>query len=264
MERRSKLIIIVIAVITILFVIGITALIINKNPRDATETAAPASTVPETAVPPSAEQTPENSVPATQPARKDLTYNNIDGLYFISSEMHPDFKAAFEQHLDSSDLAVSSVLFTGTVTTEDERFYTFWLLLDSDTVLRGTFNSNNDKYAFDLELDADIIAKFVDPGPPDGVDDPTVSYSYADLTISNMDKLEAALPEEAFLRFPDALQNYLDGLPDLRKFFTLAFIEQDGDTVSWTCVFDTPRIDRKNITATYSEKNDFSFSLIGD
>ena len=269
MSRKKRIILTCVlgAIFIVLCVAGAAALIshIKKVPiPKETEPVTVAAKEPgETQTqPPVTELPADTTAPAAVPARTDYTYTNLDGLYFIPSEKHDTLKAALGKYFADTNTAANYIIYTGkSVASEDLNFFTFWLLVDSKFVLRTNFNYELNEYVFAVETDSEIKDLFVDPGPPDGVDDPDAPYDYGELEISNLDRLRLVLPEEAFLRFPEVFQEYLDSLPDLRKFITLAVIEQDGDTTSWICVFDTPRRDNKNINASYSAADDFKFSL---
>ena len=191
------------------------------------------------------------------------TYYNLDGLYFVPSWEYDGAKTAIEEFLKVIEkTSISKIRVLDKIVTDDDILYTFWVLLDDDTILRGAYNYELDRYAFEIETDESIITKFIDTTEPDGTDDPNVSYAYADLTISNLKDLESVLPDEACQRFPDELISFLDSQHELRRYFTISDIAQDGTTVSWTCNFDTLRIDKMNVYVTYSTDNDiFTFSL---
>lgn len=191
------------------------------------------------------------------------TYNNLDGLYFIPSWEYDGFKSSIEDFLEvigSTDISTIKVL--DEITTDDDVLYTFWVQLSDNKILRGAYNYDLDNYAFEIETSEATITKFIDTNEPDGIDDPDISYVYADLTISNLAELETVLSGEAFQRFSDELISFLDSQNELRRYFTLSSIVQSDTSTSWTCLFDTARIDGLNVYVTYStDDNAFTFTL---
>lgn len=264
MEKRKKAVIIIIITTVIAVVgIGITLAATLPNTQGRNQTAAPSSSAPTGAPEPSEKTADSTPSEQTTQAAAEYSYNNLDGLYFIPSTMYDDFKTAVEQYLELTERTdTSKINVLDIITTEDDILYTFWILLSDNTILRGAYNYDLYSYTFDVETDEEIITKFIDTSGPDGIDNGDHSFTYAELSIGNLEELESVLPEEAYQRFPDELLTFLSTGNELRRLFTLSGITQSGDSISWTCTFDTPRIDRKNVYVTYStSENNFVFSI---
>jgi len=253
---------IIIGIVVTVFVLGVATVlavtVFNGQSEDTNE-AETASTAPEE----SQAAVIEDIAATGTDTAQEYIYYNLDGLYFVPSWEYDRVKTAIEDFLELiAKTGISKIRVLDKIVTDDDILYTFWVLLDDDTILRGAYNYELDSYAFEIETDESIITKFIDTTGPDGTDDPNISYAYADLTISNLKDLESILPDEAYQRFPDELLSFLDSQHELRRYFTISGIEQDGTTVSWACGFDTPRIDKMNVYVTYSTDNGvFTFIL---
>ena len=257
--RLDKKIVIVIAVVATLLIICVTTVVAFRLSEKDKE--------------PSGETITESGKGKTEPNTKNsdsedsksiqekaYRYNNIDGLYFIPSQEHKNLKAAIEQYLSKNNYDVTDITITDSMETEDENFYTFWILLDNATLLKGNYNYELNSYAFIEETDKNRISQFIDTSVPDGDEAPDDVYAYMELTIQNVEELEALLPKEDFKRLPDEFTSFLDKHYELRRLFTVTDIKSETSTIHWVFTFDTPRIDGKNVSVTYKE-NAFIFEL---
>lgn len=192
--------------------------------------------------------------------KKKYVYNNIDGLYFIASKDHEMLKESIEKYLLKNDIYITHITITDKVETEDENFYAFWILLDSSILIRGNYNYELSEYSFTKETDDKIISGFIDTSIPDDEDVSNDVYGYMDLNIENLEEIEPFLSKEDLARLTDELVDFLDLHHELRRLFKVYDIKENADSVSWIFLFETPRIDDKNVLVTYVE-NIFEFTL---
>lgn len=257
--KLDKKIVIVISVVATLLIICVTTVVAfrfsKKDKEPSTETVTKSGngeTEPDTK--------DKDSEDSESVQEKEYRYNNIDGLYFIPSQEHENLKAAIEQYLSKNSYDVTDITITDTTETEDENFYTFWILLDNTMLLKGNYNYELGAYSFVEETDKDRISQFVDISAPDDEEAPDDVYAYMELTIQNLGELETLLPKEDLERLPDEFISFLDKHYELRRLFTITDIKNENTSIHWVFTFDTPRIDGKNVSVTYKE-NAFVFEL---
>lgn len=98
-------------------------------------------------------------------------YINLDGLYFLPSAQYDFFESEFNDYLISVEKTdVEDVFIFGKVETEDDNFYTFWLILNSTEVIRGMYSYSLNRYSFIPETEGEIFEAYQENYHPDGID----------------------------------------------------------------------------------------------
>jgi len=248
-------------VIVLVICIGITIILgVSKSKEKADDSSTESTTSGEEKEEQTKQETQVQHSESETTQEKQYTYNNLDGLYFIPSKEHENLKIAVEQYLSENHYDMTKITVMDAIKTEDEIFYTFWLLLDSQVVIRGNYHYDLNEYAFIEEMDKKVISRFIDTSMPDDVDAASDEYAYMPLTIENLEELESFIPKESYEQLPDELTDFLDSQNELRRLFKVTDIKEESASIQWVFTFDIPRIDGKNVSVTYSEDT-FNFKL---
>lgn len=202
-------------------------------------------------------------------------YINLDALYFLIEENTPAFKETLEAWIADEEIEATSVNVLSKID-EEKNESKFYLQLDDeeDTIITVIYSLDSGEYAlkkfkgkFDKvaayggtskeqeERDAKVEEELYDDSyVPEGEGE-----EIGEMVINDPSGYLAEIDEDHFKK---ELNDYLVSINERRRMYTVDDFYIGEGYFEMKLLFDTPRLDEKNLYATYDAEQDiYTFAI---
>lgn len=260
MEKKKW---ILLGAVIILILLGF--VIHSQQPEDAPEIA-------EAQTEDSEDTTESKEVKKTK--EKEITYENIDGLYFLNDEGTESFKDQVESWLMKEGIRAEKIRVYGKVLEADQTFTSFLI------VSSGADRNNVQVICRDDDFEISFVDELPELGEEEEGEVPEVDLeeeraladeSYdpdlADaeveagmITVTGDAAFPAQLDKERFIR---EVTEFLENKEEYRRALTLQDVEETERKIVLNLTFDTPRLDGKWLQVTWNfKRQEYSIGLL--